>query len=130
MALKKPTTVYGGPYSQESDAITLESSKKKPNYDQLISGWKTVSQGALDYIASLESPVEREEGPFVDNVKIDYDKVDNTIPATADFDRDREKLGEGDLVEDSDKTNTNGAGEVPTPKDVAEGQLEVDLDKL
>lgn len=132
MAVKKPETVYGGPYSQESDAITLESAKKSPNYSHLISGWKTVSQGALDFIASLENPVAPEDGPFIENVKVDYDKEDNYIPETKAFDRDSKTLeeGEGTLVKDTDGTNENGAGEVPTPKDVAEGQTEVDLDKL
>jgi hypothetical protein len=116
---KKPTVVYGGPYADETDAITLESSKETPDYDGLISDWKTVSQGAVDYIASLKKPLVIPVGVFVNNVEVDYDKVDNTLPKTADFDRDRETLGEGDLVEDTDKTNTNGAG-----------QSEIDLENL
>lgn len=130
--MKQPTIVYGGPYAHETDAITLESSQEKPNYDRLISEWNTISQGAHDYITSLKNPVDPIVGVFVENVKVDYDKVDNTIPETYDFDRDRKTLGDGNLVEDTDQTNTNGAGgdEIPTPKDVAEGQTEVDLDKL
>ena len=137
MSVKKPETVYGGPYSQETDAIVEESLKKKPDYEKLISGWKTVSQGALDFIASQpHKEPESPEGPFVENVKIEYDKEDTDIPETASFDRDRKTLeeGEGTLVTDSDTENTNGAGGdgIPTPKEVAEvtGQTEVDLDKL
>lgn len=65
---KKPEIIYGGPYAVESDAITLESAKEKPDYDGLISGWKSISQGAYDYIQSLKEPVEV-SGPFVENVK-------------------------------------------------------------
>ena len=120
MAVKKPSVVYGGPYSQESDAITLESAQEKPDYDNLISGWKTISQGAVDYIASLKKPAKEKDGPFINNVVIDYDKVDNTLPEVKDFDRDREKVSDDDLIEDTDKENTNGAGT----------QTEVDLDDL
>jgi hypothetical protein len=140
MSVKKPETVYGGPYAQESDAITAESLKKKPDYERLISGWKTVSQGALDFIASQpHKEPEAPEGPFVENVKIDYDKEDTYIPETKEFDRDSKTLeeGEGTLVKDTDADNENGAGgdEIPTPKEVAEsdavkGQTEVNLDEL
>lgn len=81
--MSKPVIVYGGPYAHETDDITLESSKETPNYDELISGWKTISQGAHDYIEALKNPVAPEPGPFTNNVVVDYDKVDETIPAVA-----------------------------------------------
>ncbi len=65
--MAKAKVVYGGPYSQETDAITLESSKEKPDYTALTSDWKTISQGALDYIQSLIHPEKPKDGPFVNN---------------------------------------------------------------
>lgn len=84
--MAKPAIIYGGPYAHESDAITAESAKKHPNYDQLISGWKSISQGASDYIHSLKNPVNPEPGEFMPNVVVDYEKVDEIIPAVEDFD--------------------------------------------
>lgn len=70
MAVKKPTVVYGGPYATETDPITFESSKENPDYDGLISGWKTISQGAVDYIASLKKPEPVTDGVFVQNASL------------------------------------------------------------
>lgn len=67
---KKPTVVYGGPYAGETDPITFESSKEKPDYDGLISEWKTISQGAVDYIASLKKPEPVKDGVFVQNASL------------------------------------------------------------
>lgn len=65
--LRKPPVVYGGPYNQESTSLTIESTKDKPEYDQLISTWKTVSQGAVAFIEQLKAPKEEPVGPFVNN---------------------------------------------------------------
>ena len=117
MSYKKPVAIYGGPYAHETDEITLESSKEKPNYDRLISDWKSISQGALDYIESLKQPLEDPIGKFVNNVEIDYSQVDNTIPETRDFDRDK-VAGKPAAVEDAPEPQTDP------------NQSEIDLDKL
>lgn len=117
--MAKAKVVYGGPYSQESDAITTESTKENPDYTQLTADWKTISQGALDYIQSLIKPKTPKPGPFVNNAVIDYENEKTLdIPDVADFDRDREKLGLGDLLEDA------------PVEDKEEKSNDVDLDKL
>lgn len=145
MPYKEPVIVYGGPYAHETDAITLESSQEKPNYDRLISEWNIISQGAHDYIESLKRPVAPNVGPFTENVVIDYDKRDDRIPAVADFDRDRETLGQGELKEEAPEGATNPENsadestkgpkpsDVPVSESVKNGEVkpvEVDLDKL
>lgn len=67
--MPKPKIVYGGPFSHEADAINRESTKDTPDYTELVSEWKTISQGAHDYIESLKAPEEVKAGPFVENVK-------------------------------------------------------------
>ena len=133
----KPAVIYGGPYAHETDEITLESSKEKPNYDKLISGWKTISQGAMDYIATLKRPEDIRVGPFTENVVIDYDKRDDRIPDVADFDRDRKALELGDLLEDAPVNSTvpENAADEDTKTDGFQEQsenhqTEVDLDNL
>jgi len=127
--MTKPVAVYGGPYAHETDEITLESSKETPDYDSLISGWKTISQGALDYIESLKHPVDPKTGTFVTNVVVNYDKEDGTTPEVADFDRDRKTLGNGELVEPAPEGATNPENNAGEDTKV-ENQTEIDLDKL
>lgn len=66
-----PKTVYGGPYVHETDAITAESLKEKPDYDALIADWETISDGAERYIVQLSEPVELPVGDFIQNVVFD-----------------------------------------------------------
>lgn len=74
--LRVPPMVYGGPYNQESSAITLESTKETPDYDTLVSSWKTISQGAVAFINDLKNPKPIKDGPFVNNAVFVYEKSD------------------------------------------------------
>lgn len=74
--LRVPPMVYGGPYNQESSAITVESTKDEPDYDTLVSSWKTISQGAVAFINDLKNPKPIKPGPFVENAVVYYEKSD------------------------------------------------------
>lgn len=63
-----PKSVYGGPYADESAAITAESLKEKPDYDALVKDWNTLSEGAEAYIQKLCDGIESPVGEFVRNV--------------------------------------------------------------
>jgi hypothetical protein len=70
MAKHKIKEVYGGPYLAESEAIITESRKEKPNYDELIANWETISQGALAFIEKQKEGFSKPVGEFVTNVVI------------------------------------------------------------
>lgn len=91
--------IYGGPYAHESEAIIAESQKKKPNFDKLISGWNTITQGALDAIENVKNPPEPFSGTFSKNVvNVDEEEVPEVslyitpdeaiLPQDAEKDRD------------------------------------------
>lgn len=97
-AKTSPTVVYGGPYANEADAITTESQKENPNYDELVKDWKTISSGAQAYIEQVQKPVEAPVGKFVSNVKEKKtDKV--VVPEVIPF------ISPNEVVTDPDATN-------------------------
>lgn len=71
--------VYGGPFSDETDAITREINiakqmKRKPNFDAVVKDWETISQGALDFIKVEGQPDETQPvGVVYQNVLFETD---------------------------------------------------------
>jgi hypothetical protein len=127
-----PETIYGGPYEHESAAITEESQKKKPNYERLIRGWNTITQGALAYIDSLENPVEPKSGKFSENSRISKEEAENppVPPVTLYVTPDEDIIDQDykDHIDDPDKVVT-----VAEPKsETADSKKsdDLDLDKL
>jgi hypothetical protein len=81
---KQTKVVYGGPYADETAAITAESQKEKPNFDELTKEWKTISNGALAYIEQVQLPIKAPVGKFIQNVKeVKTEEVE--IPAVVPF---------------------------------------------
>lgn len=78
-----PDIVYGGPYADESAAITKESQKENPNFAELTKDWKTISQGAVNYIEQVQKPIEKPVGTFISNVQEEEKEVE--IPAVVPF---------------------------------------------
>lgn len=100
-----PTVIYGGPYSHESEAIVAESQKETPDFDGLIAGWNTITQGALEALEHAKNPPEPFSGNFSRNVKnVDDEKAEvppvtlyttpdeNILPQDADKDRDNPEV--------------------------------------
>lgn len=79
-----PDIVYGGPYANEADAITKESLKENPDFAELTKDWKTISQGAKDYIEQVQKPVEKREGVFISNY-VEDEKEEVEVPAVVPF---------------------------------------------
>lgn len=120
--MPKPVAIYGGPYAHEVESIKEESERKKPNYEKLISGWKSISQGALDYIEDLKNPANALDGNFSENSVIDYENFDTYIPKVYDFDRDK---GKGPVL------NTGAPAFLPIFSETpVKETVEVDLEKL
>ncbi len=80
MTTKGPKEIYGGPYAAEAKAINAEAEKEEPDFDGLISGWKTITYGALQHIETLKNPEPAYVGPFSANFK----EAEEAKPETAD----------------------------------------------
>jgi hypothetical protein len=81
--MAKPTVIYGGPYAHESEAILAEANKKKPDFDKLIEGWNTITQGAVEAIEQAKNPPEPFAGNWSNNHKVSKEEAENPpIPAT------------------------------------------------
>lgn len=124
-----PTTIYGGPYAHESEAIIEESQKKKPNYERLIRGWNTITAGALEAIDKLENPVEPESGKFSENAKISKEEAENPpIPPVTLYTTPDEDIIDQDAHKDIDDPEKNVTAPIESKSE--EKSDDVDLDKL
>lgn len=79
-------SVYGGPYSHETDAIRDErirasAAGEEPNFDKLFEGVE-LSDGAIQVLKDIENPPEPVVGPFVENVK-DLNVEEEAAPEVA-----------------------------------------------
>lgn len=118
-----PETIYGGPYAHESAAIIEESQKKKPNYERLIRGWNTITQGAREAIDKLENPVEPESGKFSENSKISKEEAENPpIPPVTLYTTPDEDIIDQDAQDHVDDPEKNVTAPIKS--------ADVDLDKL
>jgi hypothetical protein len=127
-----PTTIYGGPYAHESEAILEEAKKKRPNYERLVANWNTITQGAEEIIEGLKNPVEPASGKFVTNSKISKEEAENPyIPTVTLYTTPDEKILPQDAEKDIDDPEKNVTAPV-TKSDSADSKksTEVDLDKL
>lgn len=121
-----PETIYGGPYAHESAAIIEESQKKKPNYERLIRGWNTITQGAREAIDKLENPVEPESGKFSENSKISKEEAENPpIPPVTLYTTPDE-----DIIDQDAKDHVNDPEKNVTAPIESKSDNDVDLDKL
>lgn len=122
-----PTTIYGGPYAHESEAILEESKKKKPNFDKLIAGWNTITQGALEAIELQKNPVEPKSGKFSENHKISKEEAENPeVPPVTLYTTPDEDIIDQDAKDHVDDPEKN----VTAPIAEAKSDNDVDLDKL
>jgi len=94
---KQTKVVYGGPYADETAAITAESQKEKPNFDELTKEWKTISNGALAYIEQVQLPIKAPVGVFIENVKFE-EKEEVEIPAVVPFTSPDEEVVKDDAT--------------------------------
>jgi hypothetical protein len=119
-----PTTIYGGPYAHESEAILEEAKKKKPNFERLIQNWNTITQGAVEAIEAAKNPVEPASGKFTENSKISKEEAENpyiptvTLYTTPDSQH---------IDQDADKDRNDPEKLVTAPETKS---ADVDLDKL
>ena len=101
-----PTVIYGGPYAHESAAIIAESEKKKPNFDKLIAGWNTITQGAVEAIDRAKNPPEPFSGNFVNNVK-NADPEEPEVPAVTKYTTPDEDIIDQDFEKDIEDPEKN-----------------------
>jgi hypothetical protein len=77
LSYKDLPVVYGGPYNNEIDALTNEINlakgmDQKPNFDNAIKGWDSISQGALNFIkVNGEPEIVDFEPQFIESVLFD-----------------------------------------------------------
>lgn len=116
-----PDVVYGGPYANEADAITKESLKENPDFAELTKDWKTISQGAKDYIEQVQKPVEKPEGVFITNY-VEDEKEEVEVPAVVPF------VTPDEEVTDPDATNETVPDSVPA-EDTEEDKSQEEFDK-
>lgn len=127
-----PTTIYGGPYAHENEAIIAEAQKKKPDFDRLIKNWNTITQGALEVIDGYKNPVDPASGEFSKNFQLSKEEAENPyIPTVTLYTTPDENV----IDQDADKDRNDPEKNVTAPETKSETadskeSDEVDLDKL
>jgi hypothetical protein len=129
--MAKPTVIYGGPYVHESEAIIAESQKKNPNFEKLVAGWNTITQGAVDAIELAKNPPEPFSGNFSKNSVISKEEAENPpIPPVTLYTTPDEDVIAQDYKDHEDDPEKTVTVETKSKTADSEKSADVDLDKL